>query len=151
MMTIIKILTLTLIRTLEKNSNPVKIGIALIVLRALLLLILTVEKRNIWIPRIFFILFIGGILIIFMILSSLRPNEKSIKIKISVGIIILILTAVTNFHNEFSQERIRITKSILNSIFSTTGITILLVAYFLTFISILNKRKNTLRTSLCQK
>lgn len=69
------VLTYKIIKNLETN-NPVNLSINLIILRTCLIFEIYVMKRERWFPILFYILFLGGILVIFLILSSVSPNEK---------------------------------------------------------------------------
>ena len=64
------------------KNNPVKMKIRLIAARFFIFFLIKNITSRSWLPFIFAILYLGGILIMFMILSSFLPNRK---IKNNIG------------------------------------------------------------------
>lgn len=139
-----RILTITIIRTI----NPIKIRITLVFIRALSFQFIQTQISNSWISLIFILLFIGGILIIFMILSSLLPNEKSLKIK-SIFICLFIIQLILIVSRITYQIIYTQIKWIIQSRASLEFIIILITIYFISFVYILSKNEQTIRSKLC--
>lgn len=139
--------TLLLIAIL-KSINPVKIRIILMILRNFLFLYLFLKRRISWFPTIFLIIFTGGILIIFIIVSSIIPNQKPIKFKVSI-IIILTRTIIALIERKNTKELTRVFRSLkwnIERIFYIARLTSLIILYFFTFIKILSIEKISMRS-----
>lgn len=132
--------------------SPVKLRATLIVVRSLLFLEIYVAGSRMWIAGIFIIIFIGGIIVIFIIVTSLLPNEKNLKVKrlllLSCSLIVLIGRVtftdlqVENYVNQrskivfFSNERFEV-------------LIIVIILYFFSFLMIVTKETSTLRSRVC--
>lgn len=150
-MTIIK-LTLPIIAFAISNSkNPIKTRFLILGIRFLIFVSLKLQKGEVWFPLIFFLLFTGGILIMFMILSSISPNEKSYKMKISkFAIIVIILVSVIPRMKEFPRRtNIPQTKRILTSGVFYQIITIVILLYFFSSININKREGYSIRSFQC--
>ena len=133
-----------------KAANPVKMAILLILIRAFTFLLLGIHTSSVWFSIIFLMLFTGGILIMFMILSSILPNEKAIKSK-SPATIILIFSALIPLTNPYGLDTLApSTKWFLASGSTLVGTVALVSRYFLAFVYILSKRNSPLRSDSCQ-
>lgn len=141
----------TLLVLSMSSANPVKVTILLILMRILNFFIIHVQTASTWFPIIFLIMFTGGILMMFIILSSILPNEPAKKIKNFI-IIIVIFIATTPFMAYASRTTfIPSTKWFLTSSPILWGTITLVSAYFLSFITILSKNKSSLRSRTCQR
>lgn len=150
-MTIIK-LTLPIVRLAISNSkNPIKTRFLILRIRFLMFISLKLQKGEVWFPLIFFLLFTGGILIIFMILSSISPNEKSYKMKIpKIAIIVIILLSTIPRVKEFPRRtNISQTKRILTSGIFYQIITIVILLYFFRSININKREGYSIRSFQC--
>lgn len=132
------------------TKNPVKLRFILVLLRAMVFLIMNLGTGTRWFPIIFILLFTGGILIIFMILSSILPNEKPGKIWKPTRIIFTV-TILICFLGKTSQENL-----IHNSVkaFISRGsvywiLISLLLLYFFSVILIVKRKKLPMRTLSC--
>lgn len=153
MIRLIIILTIYIIFIFYTISNPVKISIRLIFLRITIFNSIFLISGIRWFPLIFCLLFIGGILMIFLILSSLIPNEKIKKNKINKNMMLIsiIIAILINLNwkikiNEISWTQRKI--FLINNLNIAT-ITILILIYFLIFIILNIKEKVSLRIIRC--
>lgn len=141
--------TIILINFTFKSQNPVKTSINVIVIAFLTLLFLRVKTTNRWLRLIFLLLFLGGILIIFIILSSLSPNENSKKMKFYKIIFMLaIFTFINNPISVSTETKLRL-KRFLRERFNMIIIIFLILFYFFTFINITSLSKFPIRTIMC--
>lgn len=142
-------ITIVMITTMASgSSNPVKIRIVLTILSSGIFLKIKMNGNS-WYPILFFLIFIGGILIMFIILSSVLPNEKSeIKKKVMETIILVLLAGMFDMTWEMrSQTGGR--KAFLQSSNSFFFLTAVIVLYFFLSIKIVSEEEITLRSILC--
>lgn len=147
---ILKAIILRITSVIILISNPVKIRILLLAVSIILFTLIFLIRGRTWFPTLFALLFMGGILIIFIILSSILPNEKRTKIKILYRIIIL-RAGVAFFVQKFRElnNSFRNTKRFLSSRFAFYFIILILILYFFSVISILSKEEIPMRIVLC--
>lgn len=132
--------------------NPIKLRMSLVLFRMFLFIEIFFTVGRAWIRRIFIIIFIGGIMVIFIILSSLLPNEKNLKInKIFAQAIILIFIlsrwsiSGNNFERRFNQR----SKLLFFSNESLEVLIIIILLYFFSFLVIISKEICSLRSIVC--
>nr|ATG83172.1 NADH dehydrogenase subunit 6 [Alobaldia tobae] len=124
-------------------KTPMSMGILLLVQTTISTLIISKVLSYSWLSMIMFLMFVGGLLILFMYMSSIASNEK-FKPNMKIMILLIIMTLPMeelmsemqhneNFNNlNIMQESISLTK-IYNK--KTLMITILMFMYmFLTMI-----------------
>lgn len=143
---------LTLISSLNVVflTNPVKVRITLLIVRIAIFLSLIIKRGESWFPILFSMLFIGGILIIFIILSSISPNEKSIKLLfLSIPVIILIILTFQENKILENREIHKFPKRFLDSRSRFSFIILILILYFFSAIIILSKVETPMRRVLC--
>lgn len=143
----------TLAATRSQTKNPVKLRIILICLSITLFFMMSLKTGQVWFPTLIFLIFIGGILMIFMILSSVLPNEKPGKTKIKVIIrLILVLWMIRNSRTLIVSETHEGVKGILRLSLMLVVIFTLISIYFLTVIMIAKRTESPLRLPVsCQK
>nr|YP_010502898.1 NADH dehydrogenase subunit 6 [Nephotettix malayanus]UXD78675.1 NADH dehydrogenase subunit 6 [Nephotettix malayanus] len=124
-------------------KTPMSMGVLLLIQTILSTLILAKIMDSSWVPMIMFLMFIGGLLILFMYMSSIASNEKfSPKMMIFIMFMIMMILPLeelmTEMHSEnslmisISKESISMVK-IYNK--KTLMMTVLLFMYmFLTMI-----------------
>jgi hypothetical protein len=135
-----------------KSKNPIKTRFFILISAGLIFLVLKIETGIVWIPLIFFLLFTGGILLIFMILSSVLPNEKTIKIKFSkVRILVLALVAIIprSFIRGGKEELESHIKRFLSSGTNIILITRIILLYFFNSIQINTTEEYSMRSLQC--
>lgn len=146
------LLTLVISRMILATKNPVKIRTILVGLRIILFTIMTIYSGNTWFPLIFHLLFSGGILMIFIILSSIIPNEKTKKIKIKLLTTIILIIRYFNLRKRnIKISRFQEIKIFLNNRININFIITLIIIYFITFLFILRKENLPIRTIKCYK
>lgn len=99
---------------------------------------------------ILYILFVGGILIIFIILASLLPNEKSIKSR-TIPIIAGISIITWLLRESFKSVTRETVKSAFFSIQIVTMAVILVLIYFFSFLYVLSRQDQPMRFFLCRE
>lgn len=137
----------------RKIKNPIKLRVALILYRAIIFLIIIIKTGAKWFPILYFLLFIGGILIIFIVLSSIIPNEKPGKSKITYPAVFTFFVLGRIFYNNIpfiiqSTERI---KTLLSTSIIIPILRIIIILYFFLSIEMLKRVKLPIRTVSCQK
>lgn len=139
-------LTLTLL--ISTALNPIKTIFLMMLISLCSILTLRLQITTSWGPIVIFLMFMGGILVRFIIIASILPNEKSIKIKFARRILLVIpLAFLTNYPDTESVSFI-----IKTSIYSITNLTIflpLICFYFLVFILLISQTSAPLRTIDC--
>lgn len=130
------------------SRNPLKISVWLILIRSIVFYVSHLIMGITWIPIILFLLFIGGILIIFIILSSLIPNEKSKKAKfIIIPMIIFFVCGITLTKVSNSIINYELKWSIVRRI-NIIRLIIIVLIYFLRFIYIISVENIQIRNSI---
>nr|YP_010952941.1 NADH dehydrogenase subunit 6 [Empoascanara alami]YP_010952980.1 NADH dehydrogenase subunit 6 [Empoascanara hongkongica]WMQ52384.1 NADH dehydrogenase subunit 6 [Empoascanara alami]WMQ52423.1 NADH dehydrogenase subunit 6 [Empoascanara hongkongica] len=76
-------------------KNPMSLGILLMTQTMMMILLINTILSTSWFAMITFLMMIGGLLIIFMYMSSIASNEK-FKIKMNLTLMILILLLMTD-------------------------------------------------------
>lgn len=148
---IVLIVTLSLF-LLVTAVNPVKICASLILARVGLFTYIFCKNSSIWIRAIFFIIFIGGIIIMFIILTSLIPNEKNLKVRKKLTSILILSARFVSLRSSIAQVEIISTQQIKVIFFSNESFETLILAillYFLVFVYILSKESSSLRSFSC--
>lgn len=150
MITLTKIVLLVLlINFVTKETRPVKLSISLVIIRGIIMLLLNALRGESWFPIIFYLLFIGGIIIIFIILSSVRPNEKMPKLKNYITFAIILSTISTLSYRNQNTCASNILKEVLIRNHNVLSLTALVLVYFLAFIYLISKNKIPLRSTMC--
>lgn len=136
---------------LRSRKNPVKAGIIILWLRTLIFLLTNLAGGSAWFRSLTFLIFTGGILIMFIVLSRFHPNETPQKINYkNITIIILgasLLPSSIRGIIDVSLERSR--KIIYQRRRTAFIITMLVILYFSIFLKILGSKKNSMRITIC--
>lgn len=132
--------------------SPVKLALSLIVVRMMLFLEVYIFNSRVWMASIYIIIFVGGIIVMFMIMVSLLPNEKNLKMgKLILISFLVVLPLSRGLLRDVQMENcLNHTSKVIffsNERFETLIIVILL--YFFSFLAILSKETSTLRSSVC--
>lgn len=133
-------------------KNPIKIRILILIGTSIIFLLIHLNTGNVWFPLIFFILFTGGILIIFIILASILPNEKVWKIKTPKTFItwFFLATLIGIQKNTVFKRNFIDLKSILSSGVVFTLITLIILVYFFTSIRLNRAEQYSIRSFQCR-
>lgn len=135
------------------NKNPVKIAVTILFFSTTVFNLMGIQIGSNWIRIILFLIFTGGILITFIVLSSLMPNisfTTSLSNK-RFYIIFIILAVLITFNYRINSTRLRSIKEINliagNLFFFTT----LILGYFFGFLWVVRSLKGSIRTLIhCQ-
>lgn len=129
-----------------QTINPVKIRAILIATGVIIFNVIYFITRNLWFPIIIYLMFIGGILIIFILLSSILPNEKTYKnFKRIWLIIIFTLTFLLSTDDVFYTVVRRGIKTLMASSLIIFFIFLIITAYFLVVMTIVTHSRLPLR------
>lgn len=147
----LKVLLVTRAYVIIASSNPIKTRFYILISARIIFLLLKLNTGSTWMPLIFFILFAGGILVIFIILASVLPNEKIFKLKfnkvrVTMLILILLLTQRNNKYLTISRSQI---KSFLTCSLNITLIITLILIYFFYSINLNTKEEYSIRSLQC--
>lgn len=149
MITIIEALIILLLAFMINVKNPVKMSITVLASGSAILLLSCSITGIIWINLILFLLFIGGILVVFIIISSVTPNERGGKVKrlLFLPYFMIGLCFTPYLWTEGAQTSTHI-KSVLIETRFLMMMVIVISLYFFIFIKILARREIRLRTFL---
>nr|YP_010946983.1 NADH dehydrogenase subunit 6 [Symplocodes ridleyi]WGO57740.1 NADH dehydrogenase subunit 6 [Symplocodes ridleyi] len=144
-----------------QSNHPLSMGLILLLQTILISLLTGMISQSFWFSYILFLIFLGGMLILFMYVTSLASNEMfslSYKMILLSSLISIILTIMymnfPTFHNPDSINVLSLNNTLLFSLIKLYNqpngiITILVVSYlFLTLIvvvKIINIFKGPLR------
>lgn len=129
-----------------KTLNPVKIATIVALSGSIIFCYLRITKGTSWIYILILILFLGGIMIVFMIISSLAPNEPSLPSKSTFWISIVTLIAMIT---QVSRDGRRQMKWFAMSTQNIRFIVIMVLRYFVVFIWIVSMESCSMRTWSC--
>lgn len=146
------LLTMTSIWVTLTTINPIKIARGLLAARVFMAMTIQITLGIRWMPIIYILLFTGGILITFIILSSLIPNEK-FSIKIISPALILTATILTygQKHKSTQIEPPILIKWTAERHYTSLFVIALVLAYFLAFLNVTYSDKTPLQSRTCQK
>lgn len=150
MITLARTLALALTLNSLATLNPMKMIFTMAVLRTLIFIILNISIRVTWIALLLYMLFLGGILIRFIMVASLIPNEKSLNFK-PRHFLLVIMVAVTFLTSQQNVAEIFYAKNILLRDLNIILMVRIILIYFLIFIEVITQTKRPLRTSYCHK
>lgn len=141
------ILIIIIITITRKGRNPIIIATNILFIRLVSFFIIKTESSLSIFPSIFTLLFTGGILIIFMTLSSLIPNIEMKKI-ILLPFIYFYFFCFTN--EKFLFQNFSGTDFKANFVgFSLLFLVFIILTYFFCFIFFLSKSKESIRSFFC--
>lgn len=140
------LLPLTIIWAI-KSGNPLKTRVSILGARIIIFTYIQWVSRGVWIPTLMILLFIGGIIIIFIILSSIIPNEKSIKSKGASFILFLTTLFILVGPQRASKEAMPIeAKNFLIRGENFWVMTLIILIFFLASMRILSSEQTPMRT-----
>lgn len=148
MMTTINLILILASSTMIYNLNPMKIIYLLMCIGFNLFTLIYCLVGSSLFPVIILIIFIGGILIAFMIVTSILPNEP-LKKNTASNITAIRLLLIVVFIVAPNQAATYKYKSIFLRNINTIIIVIIILAYFIGFIYLIYTTKITLRTFFC--
>ena len=147
----VQLLLILILTILLNSNNPIKSRFLILLATSLIFLTIKLRISDTWYPIIFFLLFTGGILIIFIILSSVLPNEKTKKIKIrKLFIITIIIVVILNYRKKINIARnLKEIKRFLNSRINFIFILALILIYFFYSINLNTTEEYSIRSFQC--
>lgn len=137
---------------ITQTNSPIKVRIRLMGLRGFIFIIVGVKTGSSWFPLLIFLLFVGGILIIFIILSSIIPNEN-LK-PVNYGILAAIIGSLEfarinhpNLNRNLSKGLVALVGESRIILFILSLITL----YFFSMILIIKREQIPIRNVTCQR
>lgn len=148
------IITATILSTIlvwrRKASNPIKTRIAILLIGGLMIQISSSISGASWISILILMLFMGGIIMMFIILASILPNEKGLKVKNPLVYALIVIFLVI-----FSRAPITgaiggsVTKTFLTSGQNFYMIMRLILLFFIGRIRTLSTENTPMRSITC--
>nr|YP_010963611.1 NADH dehydrogenase subunit 6 [Nondenticentrus paramelanicus]WKZ08094.1 NADH dehydrogenase subunit 6 [Nondenticentrus paramelanicus] len=142
-MMIMKVMTsISIVSTMMKS--PMSMGLTLLMQTIMAIIMMNMNSSSSWIPMITFLTMIGGLMIIFMYMSSITSNEKfKLNMKMSLPLILTMMIMDETMLNWYSQE-LHMIQNKMNSMMSMNKMysksmmmTTMMVMYlFLTMITV---------------
>ena len=150
MTTTMALLSVFFIYTMMGAKNLLKLSLTLLMVSSLIFFRIALICGSTWMPTIFFLLFMGGILVLFILISSILPNERMNKSYLSksvlmVGTVWVFLDSQSVDASRFSETL----KTLLESSNNLSWAVILMGRYFMVLLLSLCKKERPLRTYLC--
>lgn len=145
------ILSIILITTaLPFLKTPIKIMRFMVAARLIVFISAWYNAATSWLPLIYFLIFTGGITLLFIMVSSILPNEKSRKsslfLTLGAASIVAPLILLRNLNINFITLKWR-----LQSYFEIIFLCIIIGAYFFMFIYILGTKGASINRKVCFK
>lgn len=134
-----------------KAVNPVKTRVAILSTGVILMLLSSHISGSSWIPILILILFMGGIIIIFIILSSILPNEPRIKLKnpLTYLLTLVVVVSIISLPLNSGGQIIKTIRAFLLSGQNFYIIISLIFLYFVGSIRILRTEQTPIRVLSC--
>nr|YP_010591372.1 NADH dehydrogenase subunit 6 [Agriotes hirayamai]QEH58442.1 NADH dehydrogenase subunit 6 [Agriotes hirayamai] len=96
MMNLLYMLTLSMSVTFMFLNHPLSMGFTLLIQAVLIALITGMMSNNFWFSYILFMIMIGGMLVLFIYMTSVASNEKFLySTKLSVMLLMMLLMTIT--------------------------------------------------------
>lgn len=148
---VLVLISIILMLIISNSKNPIKIRLLILLSVSIIFSVLRTNTGNVWFPLLFFVLFTGGILIIFIILSSILPNEKALKRKMPKILIIWIIvwSLIERKKEIFFPRDHNIIKGTLTSGIIFPFITLTILIYFFRSIRFNNREEYSIRSFQC--
>lgn len=152
-LTIILCLTTSIFLTLPKANNPLSITLIIIFIALIAACIFSITLSS-WYAFLIFLIYVGGILVIFAYFTATSPNQQKISRKkiVITGLLILVITrimlSITNWVITFtprkSHQLLRIYTS--HNIYILILITLILLITIIIVVKLSSRSKGPLRT-----
>nr|YP_010478291.1 NADH dehydrogenase subunit 6 [Nesophrosyne sp. 29 GMB-2012]UVI59735.1 NADH dehydrogenase subunit 6 [Nesophrosyne sp. 29 GMB-2012] len=98
-------------------KTPMSMGIMLLILTSTSTILMAQILTTAWIPMIMFLMFVGGLLILFLYMSSIASNEKfTTNILLMIIPIIVLLTPLENLMMETLMNETLLSTMLLDNI-----------------------------------
>lgn len=129
-------------------KSPIKMIGILIQARAWIFVCIWMWTSSSWMPIIFFLIFMGGIIILFIMVSSILPNEKSEKIKYII-IFVLPLTFVIELSKTIRVRNLLDFKWFSQMYTNLYFLCLIILLYFFAFIYIISSNFTRINREGC--
>lgn len=150
--TSLTITTLFIFLGAARTFNPLMLALILFLATISAIALAVLRTGIVWFPIIVIILFLGGVLVTFIILCSLTPNEK-FNTKIKSGLIlalVYVLYPISARRTQGIEPSISIKSFIDDAPIFATAL-FLMSLYFLRFNKVLGRREGPIRTLWCSR
>nr|YP_010946359.1 NADH dehydrogenase subunit 6 [Balta vilis]WGO57077.1 NADH dehydrogenase subunit 6 [Balta vilis] len=130
-------------------SHPMTMGLLLLVQTTLSSMMSGMLSQTFWFPYILMLIFLGGMMVLFIYVTSIASNEMiqmSMKMTMTISITLLVMMLMVNYYPEMNNQETNnmmfINSNTLNNMMklynnSTNMITVMMASYlFITLIAI---------------
>lgn len=138
--------------TTSFNARPLTLAFALFLCTFTSMTLASFTRRSSWFPMVTLILYLGGILVTFMVLCSLTPNQRVKKIKFSnlaTATIVVFILYFTERNLKLPEEPIPTVKTFLEEAPIFISAVAMILLYFFRFGKIIGERWGPMRTLWC--
>nr|YP_009228542.1 NADH dehydrogenase subunit 6 [Phyllocoptes taishanensis]ALK03805.1 NADH dehydrogenase subunit 6 [Phyllocoptes taishanensis] len=127
------------------SMGPMKLAVNLLIMSVLLMTLLSMKMGLSWLSLVYVMLFTGGILMMFMILSSFLPNEKSTKLNVST--LALAIPFMVSIQNLDPSDILPTTtmKWVLEASSTSISLMAIMLLYFVAFLENVSSDKLPMR------
>nr|YP_010879022.1 NADH dehydrogenase subunit 6 [Batracomorphus nigromarginattus]WHE42674.1 NADH dehydrogenase subunit 6 [Batracomorphus nigromarginattus] len=134
-------------------KNPMSIMIIMIMKTSMISMLMNLMSVSSWFPMMFFLMMVGGILIIFSYMTSTVSNEK-FKFKMNITMLLLLMTMPmeTMMMNELIQEKesfmtkIDLIKMSMSKLYNFKSIQMSMLMIFYLFVTMIMVSKLIMKT-----
>nr|YP_010692610.1 NADH dehydrogenase subunit 6 [Tricentrus davidi]WBV77351.1 NADH dehydrogenase subunit 6 [Tricentrus davidi] len=126
-------------------KSPMSMGITLLLQTIMIIIMMNMNNSSSWVPMITFLTMIGGLMIIFMYMSSITSNEK-FKLNMKMMMVLTLMTVVTeDMMLSFNSQETQIVQSLKNMMSmskmysKSMSMTMMMVMYLLLTMMSVNK------------
>lgn len=148
MITFIPTILLVIITVSLYAANPIKILALMSRISLLLAHWMIMCLRTTWPPLILLLLFLGGILVRFIVVSSILPNQKTYRGP-SVGVLSMVSIGMACLSFPTKRMDVVLLKATLYAGGNISFFLLIIIAYFFIFLAVTSGIKKPLRTRFC--
>nr|ATD86012.1 NADH dehydrogenase subunit 6 [Centrotus cornutus] len=137
-------LSIAIMSTMMKS--PMSMGITLLIQTTMIIIMMNFNNSSSWVPMITFLTMIGGLMIIFMYMSSITSNEKfKLNMKMMTTMFLTLMISeemMLNLYSQENQEMIISTNNMMSmsKMYSKSmSMTMMMVMYLLLTMMSVNK------------
>nr|YP_008378720.1 NADH dehydrogenase subunit 6 [Abacion magnum]AFR77017.1 NADH dehydrogenase subunit 6 [Abacion magnum] len=122
-------------------SHPLTMGVIIIMATMMTLIFMIMTLQTSWLSYIMFMVFLGALLILFIYVSSLAPNEQFTKLNPLVTILPLMLISMTtmtppSLDQKITYQTINFSKKLYSSMLSLTTLTLIIFLLFTLIVTV---------------
>lgn len=134
------------------NARPLPLAFALFLCTLTRITLASFSRSSTWFPIVTLMLYLGGILVTFIVLCSLTPNQKIKKIKfpnIAAATIAIIVLYFAEKNLKLPEEPVSTVKTFLEEAPIFISAISIILLYFLRFSKVIGERWGPIRTLWC--